>query len=202
MKEGAERIRQRILADAQTKANAIRSEAAAAADSIMAEAKKQAAANREDILTQARKLAEEHKRRILGMSMLETRKEMLTAKQDIIENAFQQAIAKLSASDDKTYFAILRDMLIATVDTGEETVILSERDAARIPSGFWDDVNLALAAAGKKGSLSSSAETRNISGGFILRSAGVEINNSFLSLLTILRDDLEPEIAGILFTEE
>lgn len=202
MKEGAERIRQRILADARTKADAIRSEAAAAADSIMAEADKQAAANREDVLTQARKLAEEHKRRILGMSMLETRKEMLTAKQDIIENAFQQAIAKLSASDDKTYFAILRDMLIATVDTGEETVILSERDAARIPTGFWDDVNLALAAAGKKGSLSPSAETRNISGGFILRSAGVEINNSFLSLLTILRDDLEPEIAGILFTEE
>lgn len=202
MKEGAERIRQRILADAQTKADAIRSDASTAADSVLAEANKQAAVNREAILTQARKVAEEHKRRILGMSMLETRKEMLTAKQDILENAFQQAVAKLSASDDKTYFAILREMLLAAVDTGEETVILSERDGARVPSEFWKDINLALAAAGKKGKISLSAETRNISGGFILLSAGVEINNSFLSLLSLQRDELEPEIANILFAQE
>jgi V/A-type H+-transporting ATPase subunit E len=202
MKEGAERIRQRILTDARAKAEEIRKEAAAAADKVLAEAAKQAAAKKEEILIQARKEAGEHKRRILGMSMLEARKEMLAAKQNFIEEAFQKAVSKLSDSDTQTYFDILLKMLLASIETGEETVILSERDAGRVPKGFWDDLNLKLKAAGKKGSVSLTAETRDIPGGFILRSAGVEINNSFLSLLSIQRDELEPLVAGVLFGEK
>jgi len=202
MSEGAERICRRILADAQARVEAIAADAAQRSRVILEEAAQEAEKRREQILGGAQKEAEEQKRRILGIAQLEARKEMLAAKQELINEAFQQALQALLNLDDFTYLTILRRMLLAAIKTGDEVVILSRRDKARVPAEFWEDLNRELAAAGKEKRLSLGGEDSGISGGFILQSGGVEINNTFSSLLEKYRDELELEVAALLFKEE
>ncbi len=199
MKEGAERITQRILDDAQAKAESIKAEAAEKAKAVRDEAKQKAARKKEEILAQAGKDAEEQKRRILGVAQLEARKELLAAKQEMIGEAFQKSLDQLTARDEKSYLESIREMLLNLVETGTETVIFSARDLERISDHYWQDVNKALANKGKEGNLKLSQETRDIKGGFILQAGGVEMNCSFESLLEEKRDQLETEVATTLF---
>jgi V/A-type H+-transporting ATPase subunit E len=202
MKEGAERICRRIEADAGAKAENILADAAKKVDMMLSGTEREAEKRREQILGRAQKEAEEQKRRILGIARLDARKQMLAAKQELIKEALQQALEALSNLEEQDYFALLKKMLLASIKTGEEIVILSPRDKARIPKSFWKEIQEELAAAGRKNKLLISKETFEISGGFILRSGGVEINNSFDSLLEMYRDELEMEAAAILFQEE
>ncbi|HHT46131.1 MAG TPA: hypothetical protein GX004_02410 [Firmicutes bacterium] len=201
MKEGAERICRRILADAREKAEKISAEAANKADDILSGAEKEAEKRREQILGRAQKEAEEQKRRILGIAQLDARKKMLAAKQELIDEAFKQALDALLNLDEQTYLAVLQEMLLASIKTGDEVIILSPRDKDRIPELFWKELNSKLAATGIKSKLSISEEVAEISGGFILQSGGIEMNNSFNSLLEMHRDELEMEVAAILFNE-
>ena len=199
MNEGAERIIRRILAEAEAEAGAIEAEAAQKAAGIEAAAQKEAAGRREQILAQARKEAAEVKRRILGVAALEARKEALAAKQELIAEAFRRSLDTLEKMDRQSYLSVLRGMLLRTVQTGTEKVILSARDRDGIPESFWREINRTLAAAGKKGEFAPAEEAREIRGGFILQSGGVEINCSFEALLEMQRDELEPEVAALLF---
>ena len=201
MKEGAERISRRILSDAQSRAEGLLAEATEEASAIVAEAEKEAAKRKEQILERAQKETEEQKRRILGIAQLDARKEILVAKQEIIEEAFQQALKKLANLEEATYFRNLRQMLLASIRTGEEIIILSPRDKVRIPAKFWKDLEKELKATGRTGKTSLGQESPEIEGGFILQSEGVEINNSFNALLSMQRDELEPEVAAMLFKE-
>jgi V/A-type H+/Na+-transporting ATPase subunit E len=199
MGEGAERIIQRILEDARESAASIIAEAEKKAESIEAEAKQKSERKQEQILEQARKEADEQKRRIIGVAQLEARKEMLTAKQKLISDAFAAALSELGAMEEGSYFRVIQGMLLKLAETGEETVVFSSRDFARIPDGFWREINDALLKEGKKGDLKPAKEAREISGGFILQTEGAEINASFDALLEMSRDDLEPEVAEVLF---
>ncbi len=199
MKEGADRIVRRVLDDAQANADAIKEEATKKANSVEDEAKKKAERRKEHILEQARKTANEQKGRIIGVAQLESRKDLLAAKQEMIGEAFQKALDELVNLNDQDYLAVIHDLLINMTETGSETVIFSERDRKRISENFWQEVNKELSSKGKKGELKLSEETRDIKGGFILQSGGVEMNCSFESLLDMKRDELEPEIAGLLF---
>lgn len=201
MKEGAERICRRILADARSQAESIEAEALQRKEAILAEGQKEAEKRQKEILERAQKEAEELKRRILGMAQLDARKEMLAAKQELIEEAFQGALESLSNLDDPAYLDVLRRMLLDAVKTGDEVVILSSRDRARIPDNFWEDLKKELSADGKAGKLTVEETETEISGGFILQSGGVEINNTFAALLEMYRDELEVEVASLLFRE-
>ncbi len=199
MKEGADRIVRRVLDDAHARAESIKTEAAEKAKSVEAEARQRATRKEEYILEQARKGAAEQKGRIVGVAQLETRKDLLAAKQEMIGEAFQKALTELLNLNDKSYFTVIRDLLLGMVETGSETVVFSERDKKRIPDEFWKEVNEALVSLGKKGELKLSEETKDIQGGFILQAGGVEMNCSFESLLEMKRDELEPEVADMLF---
>ncbi|NMB40480.1 MAG: hypothetical protein GX996_00870 [Firmicutes bacterium] len=201
MSEGAERISRRILNDARAQAEKIVAEATEKANGIRAGAEKETAERKERILERAQKEAEEQKRRILGMAQLDARKDMLAAKQEMIEKAFEQALAELTNLEKDAYLEYLQKMLLASMKTGEETVILSPRDKDKIPAKFWKNLRRELTATGRKGKPSLGPEAPDIKGGFILQSGGVEINNTFQALLEMQRDELEPEVASLLFGE-
>ena len=150
MGEGAERIVRRIFADAEEKAKAIKDEAARKAASIESAAQQKAEQKRDQILEQARKEAEEQKRRIIGVAQLEARKDLLSAKQDMIGEAFQQSLEQLAGMDDQAYLAVIRKMLLQVVENGTETVAFSARDLKRVTENFMQEVNTTLAESGKK----------------------------------------------------
>lgn len=199
MKEGTDRIIRRIMDDAQAKAESIKVEALDKAKAVESDARQKAARKQDQILEQARKMADEQKSRIVGVAQLETRKSLLAGKQEVIGVVFQKALNELINLDDKTYLSIIRALLLDIVETGSENVICSVRDKKRIPDEFWKEVNEALVSRGKKGELKPSKETRDIQGGFILQAEGIEMNCSFESLLEMKRDELEPEVAELLF---
>ncbi|MFO8192777.1 MAG: V-type ATP synthase subunit E family protein [Bacillota bacterium] len=199
MHEGADRIIERILGDAKARADEIMQGAEEEKEKILSEARQKAKNQETRILEQSRKDAEEEKRRIIGVAQLEARKEILSSKQKLIREAFDRALNKLEDLDDETYLDVIGNMFLEQVETGSETVSCSAKDKKRIPAAFWQEINDKLAQQGKQGRLTLSEETRDIRGGFILLSGGVELNCSFEALLEMQREDLEPEVAAILF---
>ena len=89
--------------------------------------------------------------------------------------------------------------LAAEAASGGEEMLLSEADAAAVGAEVVEKANAALAAAGKKAQLKLSAETRDIAGGLILRAGDIEVNCSIDALLSLNREALAAQVAGILF---
>jgi V/A-type H+-transporting ATPase subunit E len=152
------------------------------------------------MLEQARVQADEHRRRAQIIAELDARKAILGAKEDMIEDTFSKAIERLRKLDQQAYEELIFPMLLAASQTGMEQVIVSQNDRGRFTPEFMERVNKALLQQGKQGGLILSGETREMQGGFTLLIGDVEINNSFNSILRMQRDQLEPDVAAILFS--
>jgi len=196
---GANKLKEKILAEANSQAEQTLEEARARAAQIAAKGEQDAEARKKSVLEQARVQADERRRRAQTIAGLDARKAVLAAKEELIEETFRQAVSRLQNMDSKAYEDMIFSMLLTAVQTGNEQVIVSARDKERFTPEFLDRVNRELAKQGKQGNLALAAETREIQGGFILRAGDVEINSSFDSILRMQRDRLEPEVAAILF---
>lgn len=141
---GAEKIVERILADARQQAEALVAEAEEKAAGIIAQGEKEAEKSRQEILERARTTAEERRRRILTIAELEGRKALLAAKEAMLEEAFNTALQELQKLDVPTYQKIIRSLLLASVQTGSEEVIISPADKDRVTPAFIKEVNREL----------------------------------------------------------
>ena len=136
--------------------------------------------------------------RIVTLARLESRKRLLAAKQKVMESAFSEALRSLADLPRPQYLELLKGMLLASA-SGTEEVILSRRDRDALGEELVREGNRTLEAASRPGQLRLSAETREITGGFILAGDRVEVNMSFDSALGRVREELEPEVAAVLF---
>lgn len=196
---GVEKIKEKILQDSEARANAIIADAKKQAQEIIDNANVKAAKKAEEIKKKASSDAADKLRISNSMLELEMRKDILSTKQQLIEETFKKALESLSHMNDGEYEAMLQSLVIKAVETGEEEILLSKQDKNRLSADFSNKINLNLAQIGKKGNLKFSDEARNIIGGFVLKSGGVEMNYSFEALLRMYRDEIEPEVAAILF---
>lgn len=98
------------------------------------------------------------------------------------------------------YFKLMEDLLLKAVEDGDEEVIISEKTMRKLGNDFLGRVNQRLRTGGKKGELSLAEEKRQVGSGFILRKGKKEVNCSFESLLGSKREELEGEVARILFS--
>ena len=171
-----------------------------------------------------RRAAEERLERLKSAAQLERRKLELAAKQEVLSEAFEQALEKLCALPEEEYIQLLTGMVLQAVSTGREQLVFSPRDRSRIGKQVVVAANEALvkevapelpdsrvgALLGKvvnsaaaqitgTGLLSLSEETRPIRGGFILVDGPVEVNCSFETLFRLQREKLEKQAAEILF---
>ena len=195
----AERLRQKILNDAEAEARKIAEEAEAEAQGIRQEAQAQADSITSDYRARAQAEADEHIRRQLSLRELEARKAILTEKRAVIEEVFDKALASLRERDRKGGYGLTMELLLKAVETGNEEIIMAPEDRQAIDESFIESLNANLRKAGKRGEVSLSEVIRDISGGFILRRGRVETNSSFGTLLAMLRDEVETEVADVLF---
>lgn len=196
---GVDKIKEKILQDADIKVNEILEKARLQANEIKEKANQKAAKRVKELSQKSVYDINEKKRIIHSMVELEMRKDILTAKQQSIDAVFAKALERMNSLEAAKYEQVVFNMLIASVESGDETVILSESGKNKLSADFLDKVNKALQAAGKKGNIKISDETRNISGGFILVGQGVEVNNSFEAVIRLYRDEIEPKVAEIFF---
>jgi len=197
-----EKILERIQQDAQVEIRKINNNASAAVDEIIRKAQEDAETLKSRLLEEAKNEAEQHKQRIVSMEKLDLRKSLLDEKQKAIDAAFQEALNGLLKMDVNKYQKMLTGMIVSNVTTGEEEIILSKKDKARLGNNFVKEVNRQLSKVGKKGNLTISVNTYDMLGGFVLRRGSIELNSSFESLFKSSRDDLESEVSKILFVEQ
>ncbi|MGB9594933.1 MAG: V-type ATP synthase subunit E [Candidatus Poribacteria bacterium] len=194
-----EKIIERIKQDAQAQIAEIKDKASKEADKILQNAKNEAESYKAQALERAKIQAQQRKQRLISSANLEFRKEILAEKQKAIDLAFQEAVNTLVQMKDDEYRQIIKKMLISSVQTGDEEIILSPRDKTRINENFVKEINKELVKLGKKGNLKISKNNYNILGGFVLKKGNIEINNSFETLFKSFRDELEAEVSKVLF---
>ncbi len=193
-----EDILKRIREDGYKKAERIKKEAEEEAEKILRDARKEAISLKEKMLRLAQASTRDEKKRILIMANLEVRKKVLERKQALIEEAFRKALNHLGHLPEEEYRQAMKKMFLETVESGEEEVIISPEEKL-IDSAFLNTVNEELNSKGRPGRLQLSSERRECKGGFVLRAGRKEVNNTFDSLFKEKREDLESEVAGILF---
>jgi len=196
---GAEKIVDKILEEAKSKADASIEKAKKEAAQILRSAEEEARNRQKVILDRAFEEAIERKKRMIAVGELEGRKEKLKAKQEVIETVFKKAVEELNSLPADEYEKVLTEMIADSVSGSNAEIILSEKDKKKVSSNFLKNINERLDQMGKKAQLTISDESRNINGGFILKEGDVEINNSFEAILRMNRDQLEELVIEQLF---
>ena len=137
--------------------------------------------------------------RLKSVAELEAKKQILAEKQSIMDKTFKLAEKRLAELPETEYVALLARLAAQSSQTGEEMLIFSENDRARIGKSVVTAANKLLSAENKRAYLELSEDTREIDGGVILSGGDIETNCSLEALLSQRRNELSPRVAEILF---
>lgn len=192
--DGQQKIIDKILSDATHDAGEMLSEALKKAEALVAAKQAEADAEYDLSVEEARKAGEEVVRRRLTVADLEVKKLLLFAKKQAVDEAFEESLKKLLALPKEEYTALVESMIASAADDGD-VVVISENDKNVLTKAFFDKISAKI---GKKLTLSDTFG--NFRGGVMLLGKGVDKNLTFESELALLRDEVEPEVAKIMFS--
>lgn len=192
--DGQQKIIDKILSDAKHDAGEMLSEALKKAEALVAAKQAEADAEYDLSVEEARKAGEEVVRRRLTVADLEVKKLLLSAKKQAVDEAFEESLKKLLALPKEEYAALVESMIASAADDGD-VVVISENDKNVLTKAFFDKISAKI---GKKLTLSDTFG--NFKGGVMLLGKGVDKNLTFESELALLRDEVEPEVAKIMFS--
>lgn len=192
-------ITSKILKDAEEKSENIISKANAEKDSMIS--KKVTIANElaSEIVKKAEIEAKSIKERIISAAKLEVRNNKLSAKQEKISEVFEKSIDSLCSMSKEEFINFVENSILSIGVEGDETLILNEAGIKVIDESFIKELNSKLNARGIDGKIKLASKIREFRGGFILEKDGIEINNTYEALVEALRDEVEYEVAGVLF---
>ena len=226
--EGIEKITAKIAEDAQAEVNRLMAETSEKVKAIQTSAAAQAQQEANEIVEKGRMAASERLERLSSAAQMERRKLELSAKQEVLGEAFDLALSKLCALPEKDYIDLLTKLALEASSSGKERLIFSQKDrnkvgkqgviaanealvkerAPALPEevtkskvgAFVDKlVHSTAAAVTGAGMLTLAEETRDIQGGFIMVDGDVEINCAFETLVRLQREKLERKVADALF---
>lgn len=140
----------------------------------------------------------EKKKRMAAVYDLEYRKQLLTAKQEMMAKAKAHAMKKLLALGDAQYLALMKKHLINCAQDGTGAIAVAAGEK-RLNAAFLADVNAALMSNVGKGEVTLLDKPGDIAGGFVYISEGLEINVSLDAQLNEAWQDVETQVAAVLF---
>ena len=181
----AEERKENILASAEEEKNKILSKKVAKAKEL-----------EKEIIQKAEAEAKSRKERILSSASLKVRNNKLSAKQEVIKEVFDKSVDVLSSITGDDFLRFIKHTILSLGEIGEQNLILNKEGLELVDLTFIYDLNQVL---GEKGSIKLSPNAGNFKGGFILESNGIEINNTYEALVSSLKDELEFEVASVLF---
>lgn len=198
---GIDNLKDRIIIDSQAEADVVLKDSREKAEKVIDDGKIKAKELIEDGKIKAEKEAAAEYERIITKARLDSRNEMISARQEIIDRIFEKAKEHILSMDTAEYNSFIEKLIINNIETGNEEIIFSENDQQKLDTGFLDRLNKKLCEQGRNGALKLSTEKRNIGPGFILKNGRVEINCTIELQLKLLRDTIESEIANIIFQD-
>lgn len=196
---GIDRITDRIEADAREQAKAIIAEAEAKCAEIRKENEKKAQERYLELIRNGTKDCESGLERRKSAAEMDAKKSVLALKQDCVAEAFDMAKRRLADMPEDSYVGFLASLAASAAADGSGEIVLSARDRERCGKAVLERANAALAAKGLIPALTLAADSREISGGLILRQGGVEVNCSIEALVEALKGPMTADVARTLF---
>jgi V/A-type H+-transporting ATPase subunit E len=196
---GIEKIISHIESDAKNEIDKIYADAAAKCLEIEKQYDQQANDTYWKIIKDGTQEARLSVERLDSAAQLESKKQILACKQELIAKAFANAVTALTQLPEEKYVALLAKLSAQAAVSGSESIILSPADRTRCGKAVCIKANELLAAGGKNASLTLSAETRDIPGGVVVSSGAIEVNCSVDALVGQAKDELSAKVAAILF---
>ncbi len=193
----AEQVVEKILADAKAEADKIKKEAEEKEAAEQAKLTEQLDEYKKQTELLAKKAGEDEKSHILAAARMDVAKEYLAEKRKILDEVFEQARRQLQNLPDEEYRALIKKLLLDTLETGDEEVVIDTNEN-RIDHKFIKEVNRELGP-GFKGNLRLSDQRQDLGVGFILKRGKIKTNVSLEVLLDQARKELEIELAKELF---
>jgi V/A-type H+-transporting ATPase subunit E len=196
---GIDKIKERIISDAKLQADEIVKKANLEAEEIIKAATQSADIATKKIIEEAKKEAGLLKERSEGNALSEAKKEGFKTKQNMIDDVFNKAIEELCDKPDNEYEKILSRMVIDMAETGDEEILINQKDKKRLSKDFIDNINILVKKRGLNSNMKLSSKDAHIKGGAILKNGDVEINGSFEAIVKAKKEYIEPDIFNILF---
>lgn len=186
----------KILRDSEERKGNILASAEEEKNKILSKKVNKAKELEAEIITKAELEAKTKKERILSAAALKVRNNKLAAKQEVIQDVFKKSVDKLTTLSKEEFLNFVRESILALGEIGDQTLILNNEGLEVVDIAFIYELNEAL---GNNGNIKLSSEAGEFKGGFILEKNGIEINNTYEALVSSLRDELEFEVARVLF---
>lgn len=196
---GIEKITEKIIQEANFDAEKVIEEAKKDAEKIISKYKDKAAAAAAEIEETGGKQAKSQEMKYSSNAGLEARKTLLLQKQELITQAFDKALVKLTSLPKDKYTDLLARLAANAAQSGKEEIIFSSDDKAKYGNEVVKAANKILKEKGLADELTVSDKVRDIPGGVIVASGDVEINCALDGLVRMERDNLSAQVAQILF---
>ncbi len=194
---GLEKIRERILGDAEKTAASRMEAAEAEARVIKSEAVREADEIAKNVREKAEAEVRSYSERVDSSLDLEHRTRLLAARQEIIGDVIAESKKRIASLRQRDYFDLMLKLIEKYAQPEEGVLYFSADDLARIPQGFGAEVKKAAERAG--GKLTLSRESRKIGPGFILSYGGIEENCTVDAIFEEKKDELTDTVREILF---
>ena len=194
---GLDKMKARILEEAESSARDILDRAGEEADRILREAGTAADAAAAEIAAGAVRDSLERKRRAGAVADMQRKQAVLAAKQEMIREVLRVAYEEILGLEAERYFGLMEKLLKEYVLPEEGEICFNSRDLERMPEGFSGRIRTIAAEAG--GSLTLSETPLDTDGGFLLVYGGIEENCTLKAVFSSRREELSDQVNRMLF---
>lgn len=167
---------EKVIEDATQKANEIKKQYAKLSDTGVAQIEKKAAADAVAVAS-----------RVASNAQLECRKNILSAKQQMVDEAFNSALRSLSETTGQQLVELIVKMATPYISTGNEKILIPKQYES-----IADDL---------KSKLNSEVVVSDklVHAGFVVKTGDIEYNKTFEALIREHREGLEAQVVSALF---
>lgn len=196
---GLDKITARIERDAVADAARIAEEAKLQCDAIRAEGEAKAQERYWRRINEGVKATEDRVQRLGKAADMESRKVILSTKQEIVDEVFKRAEEKLRAFTGEEYEDFLAGLAARAAVTGREEIVLAAADQTAYGAAVQKKANALLTGDGRTGELRLAADPGDFSAGLVLRDGNISVNCTVEALMTQAREEMASFAAAELF---
>jgi len=139
--------------------------------------------------------------RLNSTATMEAKKSILAMKQATVNRVFEEATRRICDLPEDQYVDFLARLAGNAASTGLEEIIFNARDKSVHAKAVIKAANEILKKRGISPKLTISGETGSFKGGLVVIRGDIELNCTVEKLLELSKEDIAPQIAGVLFTD-
>lgn len=196
----ADVILNKIREDAKDLSADILNEAKVKAQNLQYEARIQMQEMRKNTEENAKHEADELRKQMESLNELELKKQLLSEKRRLIDEAFESATVKLRNLSTEDICNSVSDMLINLAEGGE-ALSVGEYQKSWLSDSALQKINDKLTSEGKQAITLSSDVVKNATGA-VLSKNGIDTNCTLEAVLSSIKSNVENEVAKILFNNQ